>query len=309
MTTAVPRSPVLLSILTACLTIGLKLTGYHLTGSVGLLSDAAESVVNLFAALTAFLSLWYAAQPVDRTHTYGHDKIEFFSSGIEGLLIFVAALGIGYYAVCRLLAPEPLQAVGAGVLIAGLAIPMNFFVARTLLRAGRRHGSIVLEADGRHLMADVWTSLVVILGIGLVQLTHFERLDPLLALFVAVNLVRTAYDLLRRSFDGLMDHSLPPAEQAAVRSAIESQLTPEMHYHALRTRQAGTHRFADFHLLVPGTLTVAEAHAVSERIEQAVQIAFPSIEVAVHIEPIEEQSAWEDSALLPLEKADRQQQR
>jgi cation diffusion facilitator family transporter len=299
---------VLLSILAAVITLGLKSAAYYVTGSVGLLSDAMESVVNLLAALTAFASLWYSARPVDPSHTYGHEKIEFFSSGIEGILIFVAAAGIAWYAVRRLFMPEPLQDLDVGALIALLASFLNLAVAQVLLRVGRARRSIVLEADGRHLMTDVWTSVGVVAGVGLVWLTNLQVLDPIIALLVAGNIVWTAFDLVRRSFNGLMDHALPAAEQAAVRAAIAAQLGPEMDFHALRTREAGSHRFVDFHLLVPGALTVRQAHELTVRIEDAVRAALPGSEVTVHVEPIEERASWEDSALVALEQAARREQ-
>jgi cation diffusion facilitator family transporter len=298
------RLPIVLSILAAVLTIGMKSAAYYVTGSVGLLSDAAESGVNLLAALTAFVSLWYAARPVDPSHTYGHEKIEFFSSGLEGTLILVAAAGIAWYAVRRLLAPEPLHALDLGTLLALAASLINLGVAQLLLRVGRRYGSIVLEADGWHLMTDVWTSVGVLAGLGLVWLTDLQLLDPLIALAVAANIVYTGFDLVRRSFNGLMDHALPAAEQDRVRAAIEAHLEDGMHYHALRTRQAGSRRFADFHLLVPGIYTVRRAHDLVNRIEDAVRAALPNMEVTVHIEPVEEPGAWQDSALLGLERAE-----
>jgi cation diffusion facilitator family transporter len=300
------QRPILLSILAALFTLGLKLGAYWLTGSVGLLSDALETLINVVAALTAYFSLWYAALPVDVSHTYGHRKIEYFSSGLEGVLILVAAAGIAGYAGDRLLHPEVPQDLLVGGGIALVASLINFAVARILIRVGRARGSIVLEADGRHLMTDVWTSAAVLVGLGLVRLTGQAWIDPVVALLVAANIVRTGVDLVRRSFNGLMDHALPPEEQARVRAAIEAHLGPGMDYHALRTRQAGTDRFADFHLLVPGSFTVSRAHALGERIEEAVRTALPGIEVTVHIEPIEERAAWEDSALLPLEQAARQ---
>ncbi len=299
------KYPILLSILAALLTIGLKAAAYLLTHSVGLLSDAVESGVNLVAALTAYLSLRYAAKPVDASHTYGHEKIEFFSSGLEGVLILVAALAIAWYSVRRLVTPEPLEPLGAGLAISLLASFINGGVAWVLLRAGRRHGSIVLEADGRHLLTDVWTSVGVLVGLGLVWATGRHWLDPVIALVVAANILWTGVDLVRRSFNGLMDHALPAAEQARARAAIEAHLGPHMAYHALRTRQAGSRRFVDFHLLVPGRSTVQEAHALTGRIEAALREALPGLEVTVHIEPIEERAAWEDSALLPLEQAAR----
>lgn len=298
-----PRYPIYLSIAAALVTLAIKSVAYWLTDSVSLLSDAAESVVNLVAALIALFCLWYASRPVDVSHTYGHDKIEYFSSGLEGTLILVAAVAIAWYAVTRLVDPEPLQAVGMGTLLALAASLINFGAAQILLRAGKSTESILLEAGGKHLMTDVWTSTGVVVGLCLVWFTGFEILDPLIALVVAANIVWTGIDLVRRSFDGLMDHALPQTEQAAVRAAIAAHLEPGTTFHALRTRQAGAHRFADFHLLVPGHFTVQRAHDLTEKIERAVRAALPDIEVSVHIEPIEEQAAWEDSALLPLEKA------
>ncbi|HEY7315709.1 MAG TPA: cation diffusion facilitator family transporter [Gemmataceae bacterium] len=302
------KYPILLSILAAVTTIALKSTAYLLTGSVGLLSDAVESLVNLVAAVTAYLSLRYAARPVDESHTYGHEKIEYFSSGLEGVLIVVAAGCIAWYALHRLIAPEPLQPLGLGLTVALAASVVNGVVAAILLRAGRKHGSIVLEADGWHLLTDVWTSAAVLAGLGLVSLTGWERLDPIIALAVAINILWTGFKLIRRSFDGLMDHALPAAEQAAVRSAIERHLGTNMTYHALRTRQAGRRRFVDFHLLVPGKLTVQQAHTLTGKVEDAVRGTLPEMEVTVHIEPIEDSSAWSDSALLPLEEARRERE-
>ncbi|HJT76599.1 MAG TPA: cation diffusion facilitator family transporter [Gemmataceae bacterium] len=299
------RRLMVLSIVAAVVTMALKLVGYWLTGSVGMLSDALETVLNVFAALAASFSLWYAALPVDVTHTYGHRKIEYFSSGLEGALILGAAVAIAWYAVHRLLVPERPEAIVAGAVVLVVSSAINLAVARVLIRVGRANDSIVLEADGRHLMADVWTSAAVLAGLVLVRVTGLVWFDPAVALLVAVNIARTGIGLMRRSFNGLMDHSLPAEEQARVRAAIAAQLQPGMDYHALRTRQAGADRFADFHLLVPGRLTVSQAHALTNRIEEAVQAALPGIEVTVHVEPIEERAAWEDSALVPLEQAAR----
>ena len=296
------RSLLLLSLLAALVTIGLKSLAYWLTGSVGLLSEAVESVVNLVAAGTAWLSLRYAARPVDASHTYGHEKIEYFSSGLEGVLIIVAAGAICWYSLLHLFTPRPLEAIGWGAFISSLAAAVNGVVGVLLLRAGKRHQSIAVEADGRHLLTDMWTTAGVLLALGLVHWTGLSIFDPLVALVVVANILRSGVDLVRRSFDGLMDHALPEAEQDAVRDAIEAHLGPDMAYHALRTRQAGSRRFVDFHLLVPGRMTVQEAHALTERIEQALGDLLPLLEVTVHIEPIEERAAWEDSALVPLEE-------
>ena len=303
------RNPILLSILAAIVTLSLKSLGYVLTGSVSVLSDAAEGLVNLFAAGAAYFSLWYAAQPVDREHTYGHEKIEFFASGLEGMLILASCLGIVGYAVVRLFSPEfQLERLGVGTILVGLAAFVNLAVALILLRVGRAHRSIVLEADGKHLLADVWTSIAVIVGLTLVDLTGVKSLDSIVAIMVAASFAWTGFDLVKRSFNGLMDHALPVEEQETVRSAIARGLEPGMDFHALRTRQAGSQRFADFHLLVPGSLSVKRGHAIASRLEAAVRAALPDIEVTVHIEPVEEKAAYEDSALLPIEQAARQEQ-
>jgi cation diffusion facilitator family transporter len=303
------RYPVLLSILAAVVTLGLKAWGYYLTGSVSVFSDAAEGLINLFAAGAAYFSLWYSAQPVDEEHTYGHEKIEFFASGLEGILILAAALGIVWYAVARLINPEDqLERLGVGTILVGLAAIVNLVVALILLRVGKKHQNIVLEADGKHLLADVWSSLAVIIGLTLVNFTDVHALDSFVAIMVAISFAWTGCDLVRRSFNGLMDHALPVEEQEAVRAAIAGALESGMDFHALRTRQAGSQRFADFHLLVPGSLSVKRAHAVTARVEKAVRAALPSIEVTVHIEPIEEKAAYEDSALVPIEQAARQAQ-
>jgi cation diffusion facilitator family transporter len=295
-----------LSILAALLNLGLKAAAYQVTGSVGLLADAGESVVNLVAALAALVALRYAARPVDVSHTYGHEKIEFFSSGLEGMLILFAACGIAWYSVRRLFVPQELEALHLGSAFTVVATVINLVVARLLLSAGRRLRSIVLEADGHHLMTDVYTSVAVLVGIGLVWLTKLVWIDAAVALVVAVHIGWTAIDLIRRSFDGLMDRALPDGEQAQVRAAIKGELAPGMDYHALRTRRAGSRRFADFHLLVPGVFTVQRAHEITERVEGAIRAVFPDMEVTVHVEPIEERAAWEDSALVPLEQAARQ---
>jgi cation diffusion facilitator family transporter len=291
----------LVSIVAALATLALKFGAYGLTGSVGLLSDAVESSVNLLAAFTALFALWYATQPVDRSHNYGHQKIELFASAIEGVLILVAAGAIGWYAVERLLDPRPLESIGVGSVITLVATAVNFVVARLLLRVAAQHDSIVLAADGRHLMTDVWTSLGVLVGILLVRATGIEQLDPLVALLVAVNIVRTGLALVRTGFNGLMDRALPPVEVTAVRKAIEDELEPTTTYHALRTRRAGSRRFVDLHLLVPGRISVAQGHELANRIERAVEAVLPGAETTVHLEPVEDRNAWLDSALLPLE--------
>jgi cation diffusion facilitator family transporter len=308
------QSVILLSIAAAIITLALKFSAYFLTNSVGLLSDALESIINLLAALAAYVSLRYAARPVDETHTYGHEKIEFFASGLEGVLILLAALTIAGVAIQRLYVGSQPEELGIGMSLAIPAAALNGAVALILLSYGRKYHSIVLEAEGRHLLADVWTSVGILAGLALVWLTvrlgrPLFQLDPLIAILVAAIIMWTAFDLLRRSFNGLMDHALPAEEQAKVRAAIETHLSQGMTYHALRTRQAGSHRFVDFHLLVPGHYTVQHAHSLTEVIEAAVRATLPNLEVTVHIEPIEEPAAWHDSALLSIEEAARREQK
>lgn len=288
------------SIAAAVATLGLKTGAYWLTGSVGLLSDALESIINLVAALIAYISLWYSARPADRAHMYGHSKVEFFSSGIEGFLIIVAAGAIAWYAVQRLMHPQPLEQLDLGLFVSLLAAAINFAVARILIRVGREEHSIVLEADGQHLMTDVWTSAAVLIALAVVWLTDWLMLDPVIAIGIAINIVWTGWQLVQRSIDGLMDRALPEEQLNRLRSAIQDRLEPGMAFHALRTRRAGTKFFADFHLLVPGAWTVRRAHTVAHQVEEAARTVLPGLEVTVHVEPIEEQSSWEDN---PVEQA------
>jgi cation diffusion facilitator family transporter len=302
------RDPIVLSIVAAVVTLALKWFAYSLTGSVGLLSDVAESAVNLLAAGTAYLSLWYAARPIDPTHTYGHQKIEYFSSGLEGVVIVAAAAGVSWYAALRLLASQPPEQLPVGISLTSICMFINLGVAIVLLRVGRRSGSIVLEAGGVHLMTDVWTSVAVIVGLGMVWLTGRPWFDPVIGLLIAIHVCRSGFGLIRRSFNGLMDHALPPAEQDAVRQAIRPFIQADMDFHALRTRQAGTRRFVDFHLLVPGAWTVRQAHDVVDKMEEAVCAALPGAQVTVHIEPIEDRTSWEDSELLSMERSAQEAQ-
>jgi cation diffusion facilitator family transporter len=287
----------LLSLGVALVTLVLKFAAYRLTGSIGLLSDAVESLVNVVAAATAFFALWYSSQPADSDHPYGHEKIDFFSSGIEGGLIFGASgaiLWTSYHRFLHLTAPEN---VGMGVGVALVAAVLNFFTARALLAAAHRVDSIVLEADGKHLMSDVWTSVGVVLGLSLAAVTKLWWLDPLLAALVALNIARIGGDLVARSFNGLMDRALEEGEIQLIRGAIEGNLHAGMAYHALRTRRAGGRRFADYHLLVPGAMSVETAHGHEMEIEAAIEAAGPTIEVTSHIEPVEEPRAWNDSRI------------
>jgi cation diffusion facilitator family transporter len=295
------RLPIYLSIAAALATLALKSAAWYLTGSIGLASDALESLVNLVAAIVAYVSLRYAARPADPTHTYGHEKIEFMSAGLEGALIAIAAVGILRVSVLRLFEPVQLESLGIGAAISAVAAVINLVVARILLRVGRRHGSIVLEADGQHLMTDVMTSAAVVVGLVLVALTHLAWLDPTCAILMGLNILRTAFGLVKRSFDGLMDRALTDDEQNQLRTTISGVLEPGTNFHALRTRRAGVRRFADCHLLVPGAWTVARAHELAERVEHAVAAAMPGLELTLHIEPIEAPVSYKDSAVLTFE--------
>lgn len=295
------RALVLLSVLAALLTIGLKFLAYGLTRSVGLLSDALESLINLFAALTAYLSLRYSHRPVDATHTYGHEKIEFFSSGLEGVLIVVAGLGTAWVAIGRLIEPQALTNLGIGTGLALGASVINLAVGLVLVRVGQRNHSVVLEADGKHLLTDVWTSVAIVAGLVAVWASGLYLLDPVIATMVGANILFTGLRLIRRSFNGLMDHALEPAELDALRAAIRDNLPSGTDFHALRTRQAGPRQFADFHLLVPGATSVRDAHDLAERIESALRVALPRVAVTIHIEPIEERASWEDNVLRGIE--------
>ena len=286
-----------LSIAAALSTIALKGGAYLLTGSVGLLSDAGESVVNLVGAIMALAMLTIAARPADEDHAYGHTKAEYFSSGVEGTLILVAAGTIVVLAVLRLMEPRPLEKVGIGLAVSVAASVVNLAVALVLRRAGRKHGSLALEADASHLLTDVWTSGGVILGVGAVALTGWQRLDPIVAIVVAANIVWTGVGIVRRSVLGLMDTALSPEEQLAVRDALAAHESDEVRFHALRTRQAGRRRFVAFHVLVPGAWTIDRGHALLERIEADVRRVLPNATVFTHLESLNDPDSWEDIGL------------
>jgi cation diffusion facilitator family transporter len=291
---------VALSIVAALVTIGMKGAAYGLTGSVGLLTDALESVVNLLAAVTAYFALWYASRPADPSHAYGHEKIEFFSSGLEGVLIVVAGLGAAGYGVRRLVQPEVLQDLEIGTLLALGASVVNFLVARVLLHYGRIHKSIVMEADGQHLMSDVLTSAGVLVGVGLVYLTRYTFFDSVLAVAMGLHITWIGLGLIRRSFDGLMDHAIPEEERERIREVVRANLPEGAMFHLLRTRLSGARRFIEFHLLVDGDLPVREGHRLAERLEEALLAAMPEVAVTIHVEPVDEQESWEPEYLRRL---------
>ncbi len=286
-----------LSILAAVITIGLKAGAYLITGSVGLLSDALESLVNLVAAIVALIALTIAARPPDEDHSYGHEKAEYFSSGVEGTLILVAAVSIGSAALGRIMHPQPIEQPGLGLAIAVVASLVNLAVARVLLRAGHQHQSITLEADAHHLMTDVYTSAGVIAGVGLVSLTGWYLLDPLIALAVAVHIVWSGVRLLRRSVAGLMDTALPAGERELLDTVLAPFRAEGIVFHALRTRQSGARRFVSFHVLVPGIWSVSRGHALLERVERAVRRSLPNTTVFTHLESLDDPASFQDTML------------
>ena len=286
-----------LSIGAAVLTIVLKAIAYLLTGSVGLLSDALESLVNLAAALMALAMLAIAARPPDEMHAYGHSKAEYFASGVEGALILLAAVTIVWTALPRLIVPQPLERVGLAVLVSVLASAVNFGVARILLQAGRKYQSITLEADAAHLLTDVWTSVGVLVGVGTVVLTGWKRLDPAIALLVAANIIWTGVQLLRRSTLGLMDTALSINEQETITDVLNQYRDQGIDYHALRTRQAGTRKFISVHVLVPNEWTVQRGHQLLDEVELAIQAAVPKAHVFTHLEPLNDPASWQDVEL------------
>jgi cation diffusion facilitator family transporter len=286
-----------LSIAAALATILLKGWAWWLTGSVGLLSDALESFVNLGGALMALAMLSLAAMPADDHHAHGHGKAEYFSSAFEGFLILVAAVSIGYAAIERLLDPQPLEAVGIGLTVSVVASIINLVTSRILMGVGRKYRSITLEADARHLMTDVWTSAGVIAGVGLVWVTGWLWLDPVIALLVALNIVWTGWQLLHRSAAGLMDVSMAAEDLVAIETVLDGYRRQGLEFHALRTRQAGSRAFVSLHVLVPGAWTVQQGHDWSERIESDIRQAVPGAHLTTHLEPLEDPLSLADQEL------------
>jgi cation diffusion facilitator family transporter len=275
-----------LSIAAAILTIALKAIAYLLTGSVGLLSDAMESFVNLVGAIMALAMLTIAARPADADHAYGHSKAEYFSSGVEGTLILLAAISIAATAIPRLINPKPLEQVGLGLGVSVAASLVNLLVARVLLRAGKKHHSITLEANARHLMTDVWTSGGVLAGVGAVALTGWVRLDPVVACLVAANIVWSGVGIVRKSVSGLMDTALPIEDQNKIQKILEPYVQNGIQYHALRTRQSGARQFVSFHVLVPSLWTVERGHQLLEDIETDIRRILPGATVFTHLESL-----------------------
>jgi cation diffusion facilitator family transporter len=291
------RSPTFyawLSVATSIVTIALKFSAYSLTGSVGLLSDAIEAIVNIVAALVALMILQYSATAPDREHNFGHEKAQYFSSGIEGALIFVAAAAIVWTSIPRLVTPQPLEQLGLGVGLSVLASAANAVCAWLMLNAARAHRSITLEADARHLLTDVWTTVGVLVGVTLVHFTGWLRLDPIIAIVVALQILWTGWRLMSRSFEGLMDRAVPDEEREAIVAILERLHDTGCDYHALRTRVAGAKSFVDVHVLVPGAMSVQEAHDLAEDLENTIRARLPHVEVLTHLEPLEDPKSWDD---------------
>ena len=286
-----------LSIAAAVTTIALKVVAYLLTDSVGLLSDALESLVNLAGAIMALVMLTIAARPADDDHAFGHSKAEYFSSGVEGTLILIAAGSIAFAAVRRLFNPVPLEDVGVGLAVSIIASLINLGTAFIILRAAKTHHSITLEANGRHLLTDVWTSVGVVLGVGAVVVTGWLWLDPVIALIVAANIVWSGVGIVRSSVDGLMDTALPEDELAIIDQVLSPYTEDGIEFHAIRTRQSGARGFASMHVLVPGEWTVQKGHELLEQIEADLNHALPNLTVTTHMEALEDPASYADQSL------------
>ena len=286
-----------ISVAAAVLTFLLKLVAWKLTGSVSLLSDALESLANLAAALVALASLAVAVRPEDEEHAFGHSKAEYFAAGIEGALIMIAAVAIGWTAIERFFSPQALTQPVAGIAVSVLASLVNLWVARLLYKVGRERRSVALEADAKHLMTDVWTSVVVVAAVILVALTGWPWLDPALGLLLAFHIIATGLKLVRESMHGLMDSALPGEELEMIRGVLSKYAAEGVQYHALRTRRAAALRFASVHLLMPGAWSISRGHDLAERIERDLRIAIPGLIIFTHLEPIEDPVSWEDVTL------------
>jgi len=283
-----------LSIAAAAVTILLKTLAWRITGSVGLLSDAAESLVNLVAAIIALVALKVSIRPPDKNHPFGHSKAEYFSAGAEGMMIFIAAAVIMYTAVQRFIHPRPIEDVGIGLLVSVLASVVNGLVAWVLLKNGRQRRSMTLIADGKHMLTDVWTSVGVLVGVGLVWLTGWQRLDPIVAFAVGVSILVTGAKLVGQSGTALLDVSLPKEDNEAIRDFLDAHSNDHVKFHAVRTREAGYRRFLEFHMLVPGSWTVKQGHDAMEDLIDEILDEWPEMRVSGHLEPIEDPRSYED---------------
>jgi len=283
-----------LSIAAATATILLKALAWWITGSVGLLSDAAESLVNLVAAVIALVALKVSIRPPDKNHQFGHSKAEYFSAGAEGMMIFIAAAVIIYTAIQRFFHPQSIEDVGIGLLVSVLASVINGAVAWVLLRNGRKRRSMTLIADGKHLLTDVWTSVGVLVGVGLVWLTGWQRLDPIVAFAVGINILITGAKLVEQSGTALLDVSLPKEENAAIRDFLDAHSNDHMRFHAVRTREAGYRQLLEFHMLVPGFWTVKQGHDAMEDLIDEILDKWPEMSVSGHLETIEDPRSYDD---------------
>lgn len=287
-----------LSVGAGALTLLIKLAAATVSGSVGLLSDALEAIVNLVAATIALIVLTIVQRPPDDSHPFGHDKAEYFSSGIESTLIVIASLSILYTAVRRLLNPEPLEQVGLGLALAVLAAVINLVVGQILIRTGKKNDSITLESNGRHLMTDVWTSVGVLIGVGLSVITGREWLDPLIAIIVGLKIGWDGAKIFSRSARGLMDSAIAPKERAVIEAILDkAQIEEGVEWHALRTRQSGARRFVELHLLVPGEWHVQRSHDLAEHLEAEIREQINYSAVLIHVEPLEDERSWTDQSL------------
>ncbi|OQC57274.1 MAG: Ferrous-iron efflux pump FieF [Bacteroidetes bacterium ADurb.Bin013] len=287
-----------ISIAAAVVTILLKFYAYHLTGSIGFMSDAMESLVNLFAAVFALVMLHLSQKPADEGHAFGHTKAEYFSSAAEGALILIAAFSIIRSAITRLIEPVPLENLNTGLLFSLLASLVNMVVGIILIKSGKKHKSLILEADGRHLMTDVWTSAGVIAGIVVVKFTGWVVIDPIIALLVAINIIYTGYKLISRSASGLMDASIPDEDIQKVTTYLDSLKEQQIEYHSLLTRSAGQRKFISLHLLVPGEWSVQKGHDYADRIELTIENMFNEpVTVSTHIEAVEDPASMNDIGL------------
>lgn len=286
-----------LSIFTAVATISLKSIAYFLTGSVGLLSDALESLVNLVAAVIALTILKVAEQPPDEQHRYGHSKAEYFASIMEGLFIFIAAVAIIISAFYRIIHPRIIEQAFLGLGISIIASVINYVVSKKLLRVGKKYHSITLEADGHHLMTDVITSIGVIVAVFLVAVTGWQMLDPIVAILVAFNIINTGSNLIKRSILGLLDTSIPKEELDIINNILKRYERKGLRFHGLRTRQSAQRRFVDFHVLTSGDWSVRKGNDVLEDIEKEIRGSIKKVTISTHLEPVEDPRSHEDISI------------
>jgi cation diffusion facilitator family transporter len=283
-----------MSIVVSIVVFGMKIAAWWATGSVGLLSDALESTVNIFAAVIALFALRTAMKPADAMHHFGRGKAEYFSASIEGFMILLAALIIVYTAIERIISPRPLEQIGWGLTISTIAALINGGTALILLRAGKLHRSPVLVADGKHLLTDVWTSVGVIVGVGLVVVTGWDRLDGVVAMAVGLNIIVTGINLLRSSTAGLMDKALSDDDHLKIVQVLTKYESDEVKFHALQTREAGRQRFVSMHVLVPGAWTIQKGHDLSENLEADIIAVLSDAIITTHVEPLEDERSWAD---------------